>query len=206
MAKRANDYFELLSKQVKFCTQAADKLEAILNTYSLETISDQQRIMHEIEQNADNLHHEILAKLSREFITPIDQEDILRLVQIVDDVTDALDEVVIDLYTYNVKHLSDDILALVGIVKECVTALDSAVSNLKNFKNPDVLRPLLVEVNNIESKADVLYIEAIHRLFISDINVKEIIGIKEIFDSLENCCDLCEHAADVIEQTVIKNV
>lgn len=30
-------------------------------------------------------------------------------------------------------------------------------------------------------------------------------GSKAVYDSLENCCDLCEHAADVIEQIIMKN-
>ena len=30
-------------------------------------------------------------------------------------------------------------------------------------------------------------------------------GSKAIYESLENCCDLCEHASDVIEQIIIKN-
>lgn len=54
--------------------------------------------MHDIEHRADEIHHDILKKLSTEFITPIEQEDILCLVQIIDDITDALDEVILDVY------------------------------------------------------------------------------------------------------------
>lgn len=39
---------------------------------------------------------------------------------------------------------------------------------------------------------------------ICEADAKTLIGHKEIYDSLEECCDLCEHAADVIEQ-IIKN-
>lgn len=206
MAKKSNDYFELLTMQVRCSVQASDLLVKILEGYSSEKLDDQRTFMHKIEHDADDLHHEILTKLSREFITPIDQEDILRLVQIIDDVTDALDEVVIDMYMYNVTALPEDTLSLAKTVNRCVRALENAVGELKNFKKPDRLRNLLIEVNSIESEADAIYVEAVHRLFTSDIGVREIIGGRAIYESLENCCDLCEHAADVIEQTVIKNV
>ena len=206
MAKKNNNYFELLAMQVRCCVKASELLVNILDGYSSEKLNNQRELMHEIEHNADDLHHEILMKLSREFITPIDQEDILRLVQIIDDVTDALDEVVIDMYMYNVVKLPDDTLQLAKTVNRCVQALEDSIGELKNFKKPDRLRNLLIEVNSIESEADAIYVEAVHRLFTSDIGVREIIGGRAIYESLENCCDLCEHAADVIEQTVIKNV
>ena len=161
--------------------------------------------MHEIEREADALHHDILTKLSVEFITPIDQEDIVRLVQIVDDVTDALDEVVLEFYMYSVDEMPAEAPALSKIVNRCVNALHEAVKELKNFKKPDTLRNLLVKVNTIEGDADAAYVEAIHNLFKSTSDARKLISDKAIYESLENCCDLCEHASDVIEQIIIKN-
>ena len=76
---------------------------------------------------------------------------------------------------------------------------------MKNFKKPEALRKLLVEVNTIESDADNIYVEAIHELFEKETESKVLISSKAIYESLENCCDLCERAADVIEQIIIKN-
>ena len=67
------------------------------------------------------------------------------------------------------------------------------------------LHALLVRVNDIESEADTIYTEAIHSLFGSSIDYKTLLGAKTVYEGLEHCCDLCEHAADVIEQIVIKN-
>lgn len=205
MAKNKNDYFKLVEQQVEYCVQAADLLEEILCNYSEQSIPTQREKMHEIEHKADDVHHEILTKLSAEFITPIDQEDILHLVQIVDDVTDALDEVVLEFYMFHIDKMPVDAPGLSKIVNRCVKALYEAAKELKNFKKPEILRKLLVEVNTIESDADKLYMEAIHRLFGSDCDSKTLIGNKVVYESLENCCDLCEHAADVIEQIIIKN-
>ncbi len=203
--KNKNDYFKLIEEQLSYCVEASNLLEEILETYSPDTILGQKEKMHEIENKADELHHDINTRLSVEFITPIDQDDILRLVQIVDDVTDSIDEVVLDLYTYNVIDMPPDAMPLAKIVGRCVTALYNAAKELKNFKKPDTLRKLLVEVNSIESEADSCHAEAIHNLFVGCQNTKKLIGNHAIYDSLENCCDLCEHAADVIEQIIIKN-
>ena len=154
---------------------------------------------------ADEVHHDILNKLSTEFITPIDQEDILRLVQIIDDITDAIDEVILDIYMYHMERIPAKIRELSKIVNKCVKALNEAVAELKNFKKSEALRTFLINVNDIEIEADQIYIEAIYELFGSESVGKNLIGTKAVYEGLENCCDLCEHAADVIAQVVIKN-
>lgn len=206
MAKKNNDYFALIQSQTSYCVQASDLLEEILSRFQAAHIADYRSRMHEIENTADGVHHDILNRLSTEFITPIDQEDILRLVQIIDDITDALDEVILDVYMYCIEVIPARTVELSHIVNRCVKALNEAAGELKNFKKPEALRALLVKVNDIEIEADAVYIEAIHTLFgTSTVDGKTLMGAKAIYEALEDCCDLCEHAADVIEQIIIKN-
>lgn len=203
--KNRNDYFKLMEEQLEYSVQASELLEEILCNFSAKEVPAQREKIHSIEHRADEIHHDILAKLSAEFITPIDQEDILRLVQIIDDVTDALDEVVLEFYMFHIDKMPAHAPELSKIVNHCVKALYEAVKELKNFKKPEALRKLLVEVNTIESDADNIYVEAIHELFEKETESKVLISSKAIYESLENCCDLCERAADVIEQIIIKN-
>lgn len=205
MAKHKNDYFLLAQQQVEFCVQASELLEEIMCNYSAGSIAVQREKMHAIENKADEMHHDILTRLSAEFITPIDQEDILHLVQIIDDVTDALDEVVLECYMFHIHELPRGAADFSKIVNRCVKALSSAVKELKSFKKPDNLRRLLVEVNTVEGEADTVFLEAIHRLFGEENDSKKLIAHKAIFECLEDCCDLCEHAADIVEQIIIKN-
>lgn len=205
MAKNKNDYFKLIEQQVTYCVEASNLLEEILCNFNHATIADQRNKMHEIENAADKIHHHILSCLSVEFITPVDQEDILRLVQIIDDITDALDDVVLDFYMFHIDQVPEGASELSKVVNRCVTALLAAAKELKNFKKPDALRAQLVKVNDIECEGDAIYIESIHMLFANPSSEKTLLGTKAIYDSLEHCCDLCEHAADVIEQVIIKN-
>lgn len=205
MAKKNNDYFALIQKQTSYCVEASNLLEEILCKFHGESVNAYRSQMHEIEHTADEVHHDILRKLSTEFITPIDQEDILRLVQIIDDITDALDEVIMDVYMYHIDTIPAGTGELSKIVNRCVKALHEATGELKNFKKPEKLRELLIRVNDIEIEGDTAYTDAIYRLFGSTSDGKTLLGAKAIYEGLESCCDLCEHAADVIEQVIIKN-
>ena len=205
MAKKQNDYFELIQKQSAYCVEASNLLEDILCKFNADSVESYRTQMHGIEHQADEIHHDILKKLSTEFITPIDQEDILRLVQIIDDITDALDEVILDVYMYRIDVIPERTADLSRIVNRCVKALHEATAELKNFKKPEKLRGLLIKVNDIEIEADNVYMESIYTLFGSNLDGKALLGAKAVYEGLENCCDLCEHAADVIEQVIIKN-
>ncbi len=203
--KKGNNYFELIKAQAAYCRQASNLLETILCDFDPERIAEYHRQMHDIEHTADGVHHDILNRLSTEFITPIDQEDILRLVQIIDDITDALDEVIQDIYIYHIDRITDETAELARTVAKCVSALCEATDELKSFKKPDVLRTKLVKVNDVEGEADAIYARAIYNLFGSTSDAKVLLGGKAVYESLEQCCDLCEHAADVIAQVIIKN-
>lgn len=205
MAKNRNDYFSLIEEQLSHSVRASELLREILSNVTSENIQAYKERMHEIEHLGDDIHHSILSRLSAEFITPIDQEDILHLVQLIDDITDALDEVVLELYMFDVRRVPDTAPMLGEKVDECVKALYAAGAELRNFKKPEQLRRHLIEVNARESEADEIYTEAIHKLFVTESDVRILLGSKSIYDSLEGCCDLCEHASDIIEQIVIKN-
>lgn len=205
MAKKTSNYFELIKKQSSYCVEAAKLLEEIISHFTPEGIGAYREQMHCIEHTADGVHHHILNALSTEFITPIDQEDILRLVQIIDDITDAIDEVILDIYMYRIDKIPEGTATLANAVTRCVCALDEAAGELKNFKKPDMLRARLVKVNDIEGEADELYTQAIYELFGNRTDAAVLMASHAIYEGLEDCCDLCEHAADVIEQVIIKN-
>ncbi len=205
MAKNRNDYFKLIEEQLSYSVQASELLGEILSEVTPDNIHDYKDKMHAIEHQGDDIHHSILSGLSAEFITPIDQEDILQLVQIIDDITDAVDEVVLELYMFDIKKVPDVAPMLGGKVDECVKALYAAGAELRNFKKPNLLRQHLIDVNTHEGEADEIYTEAIHKLFVTESDFKVLLGARGIYNSLEACCDLCEDAADIIEQIIIKN-
>ena len=205
MAKKTNEYFLLIEQQAAICVEAAALLENILTEYSAAGMAVRRVEMHSVERRADGICHDIRNRLSAAFITPIDQEDILHLAQLLDDVTDALDEVALECYMFRLAELPAGAPAFAGLTHRCVGKLCEAAIELRNFRSSGRLRALLAEVNTLEEQADDAYATAIHDLFAEDAAPRTLIAGKEIFDCMEACCDLCGHAADVMDQIIIKN-
>lgn len=205
MAKKTNEYFLLIEQQAAICVEAAALLENILTEYSAAGMAVRRVEMHAVERRADGICHDIRNRLSAAFITPIDQEDILHLAQLLDDVTDALDEVALECYMFRLAELPAGAPAFAGLTRRCVGKLCEAAIELRNFRSSGHLRALLAEVNTLEEQADDAYATAIHDLFAEDAAPRTLIAGKAIFDCMEACCDLCGHAADVMDQIIIKN-
>lgn len=205
MAKKTNEYFLLIEQQAAICVEAAALLENILTEYSAAGMAVRRVEMHAVERRADGICHDIRNRLSAAFITPIDQEDILHLAQLLDDVTDALDEVALECYMFRLAELPVGAPAFAGLTHRCVGKLCEAAIELRNFRSSGRLRALLAEVNTLEEQADDAYATAIHDLFAEDAAPRTLIAGKAIFDCMEACCDLCGHAADVMDQIIIKN-
>lgn len=205
MAKKTNEYFLLIEQQAAICVEAAALLENILTEYSAAGMAVRRVEMHAVERRADGICHDIRNRLSAAFITPIDQEDILHLAQLLDDVTDALDEVALECYMFRLAELPAGAPAFAGLTSRCVGKLCEAAIELRNFRSSGRLRALLAEVNTLEEQADDAYATAIHDLFAEDAAPRTLIAGKAIFDCMEVCCDLCGHAADVMDQIIIKN-
>ena len=96
MARRRNeDYFDTFVKLVDYSCQAANLLNDIMNNYNADLLQEKMKEMHEVEHGGDTERRAMIRKLSREFITPIEREDIMSLADAIDDVTDTIEDVLL---------------------------------------------------------------------------------------------------------------
>ena len=193
--------FELVS----FSLEAARSLHNTLSNFDVNTLKDAQDALHGIEHEADLKKHDIIKKLSREFITPIEREDILRLTQVIDDVTDEIDEVLRRVYMYNISKIRPEAVELAGVIVKCCEGLIRVTKEFTNFKRSSTIYNDIIEVNGLESAGDKIYTDAMCRLYRSTDNPVEIFVWHDMFESLEGCCDACEKVSDVIESIIMKN-
>lgn len=205
MAKKNSPYFSDFITMVGFSCQAAECLLDSLQNYRPETMDEQRAAMHEIEHDADQVKHEMMQRLVKEFVTPIDREDIIQLGNELDDVTDKIDDMLIRMYMYNVRSIRPAALSFAKVIVNCCKALREAMEEFPNFQKSTTLKQALIDVNSMEEEGDVIYIDAVRALYEEGGDPIEIAVWSELFDRLEDCCDACEHVADVMEMIAMKN-
>lgn len=204
MAKK-NIYFDAFVKQTEIACQAAEYLKNALTDFQPETLHAKRAHMHEIENRADEEKHEAMNKLAKEFVTPIEREDIVRLLDEIDEVVDLVEDVLIRIYMYNIKVILPEALHFVDVIQRSCEALLVAAKEFPNFQKSATLQQAIIDINTMEEEGDAIYIDAMRALFKGEKDPIQVIAWSETFDRLEDCCDACEHVADIMESVVMKN-
>lgn len=204
--KEKNDYFQMILSQMQHTHDAAVLLEGILTDYHAELLPSNRRRMHEIEHRADLLKHDMMENLIREFLPPIEREDLRALSEQIDTATDLIEDVVNKVYIYNVQRVRPEALEFTSLIRCAAENLVRVAENLGEFrKNGAAIERCIVDVNRLEEDGDRLYIECMARLFREEGDMLGMIAWRDLFNSLEQCMDACEHVADVVESVILKN-
>ena len=203
--KNEFDYFDSFIKLSEYCCDAAKMLDDILIDFNADTLEEKMKKMHDIEHAADLMGHEITRRLAKEFITPIEREDIVVLIHEIDDITDCIEDVLLHMYMYNVKDIRNDALRFSKLILKSCEELKAAFEEFKNFRKSKEIHNRIVTINRLEEDGDNLYTEAVRKLHMTSTNPIEIMTWTTAFNRLEKCCDACEEAVNIIESVIMKN-
>jgi len=206
MAKKQDQYFDIFVEMSGFSCSAAAFLRETLGDFHPETLSVALDKMHEIEHSGDMARHGMTKMLAKEFITPIEREDIMAMSEAIDTVTDKTEDVLQRLYMYDVKETRSEAILLADVIVKCTEALREALAEFRNFKKSKIISDRLIEINRLEEVGDRLFIDAVRGIFVDErIEAKERLAWNSVFGYMEDVCDACEDVADVIEGVIMKN-
>jgi predicted phosphate transport protein (TIGR00153 family) len=156
----------------------------------------------EVEHKCDNLTHEIIQRLNRTFVTPIDREDIFALARSLDDVMDAIDASASLVRLYRLDTVRFGARELARIISACTHEVHLALGGLEQNKG---VAAHSIEINRLENEADRQHALAVSRLFDDEHDPILVMKWKETLDFLEDATDRCEDVANVLEGVMVKN-
>jgi predicted phosphate transport protein (TIGR00153 family) len=159
----------------------------------------------QIEEECDAITHAVVASLHKTFITPIDRNDIHRLITTMDDVMDYVDAVCERIVLFGITAADKDLRDLAATLLTCAEGVLEAVTGLRDMKQSQLVLDKCVEINRLENVADGQLRGALARLFREQRDPIAIIKWKEIYEQLEEATDRCEDVANVIEGVVLEN-
>ncbi len=195
------DFYDLFVEVATRAAEAAKLLRALLKgspdgtTYHVDAI-------RKLENECDELTHEVVRRLDRTFITPIDREDIHLISSDLDDVMDRLDATARRAKIFRVGESPVGVDALCVIVEEITTEVLKAVLALRD--GHDVLQHC-IRAKRLEEQGDAVYHDMLGHLFDTETDPVRIIKWKEMFDMLEQALDEAEDVANAIESIVLKH-
>lgn len=154
------------------------------------------------EHEADGLTHEIIDRLDRTFITPLDREDIHALASQLDDVVDLIDGAARRVEIFGITEVHQPAVVLSEVVVRAAGEVEAAVRNMKDARTVNAKAR---ELKKLEEEGDAIYHESMGALFASDADALTVIKWKELYDKIEDALDQAEDVTNVLQSIALKN-
>ncbi len=198
---REEEFFDLFVEVAKRNQEAAAKLRELFEAPP-ERRAPIVESIKKLEHECDQITHEVVNRLDRPFITPLDREDIHKLASDLDDVIDTIDGTARRAQIFHLGAAPQGVRQLAEGIVGMTNTLGEAVSRLK--KGDDVIK-YCVQAKSLEEEGDVIYHDALGQLFEKETNAIELVKWKEIYDNLERTLDEAEDVANVVESIALKH-
>lgn len=196
-------FFDLFVESSSKIVRAAEVLEELIS--QCKNPHAKVAEIREIEHAGDDVIHETIARLHKTFVTPIDREDIHRLISCMDDVLDLINHTAQAIMLYKVERPPEKMSSMAQVIVMATREIDSAVRALRNLKRSEGILAHCVEINRLENQGDAIFRQAMAELFDKEDETLTVIKLKEIYEHLEAAIDKAEDVATTIEGIVLKH-
>ncbi len=196
--------YDLLEKQAMVARRSSEAFVAMAGDFG--NLAHYAAILDKLEDDGDDLTHELQNRITTMFITPLDKDDLRELSQALDDVTDLIEAAAARAELYSLTGPREDLRSLVNILDQLTDLTEAAVKELRNgFAKSETLRATLKEIHTVENHGDRAYRTALKTLFEDPgVDALTVIKWKEMFDRIESASDKCEHIAAIIGMIIDK--
>ena len=200
---REEKFFDLFIEVAKRCNEAASHLKDLFSgkperwNYCIDAIK-------KLEHEADQVTHEVVTRLNRTFITPIDREDIHMLASDLDNVIDRIDGTARRVAIFKLMDTpAPGVIELCDVILRITATIVQGVSHLRD--DHDAVIECSIEAKKLEEEGDAVYQNILARLFEEERDPIRLIKWKEIYDTLETTIDYAEDVANDLESIALKH-
>ena len=204
--KKNNYYFDSFPTLAHYSVECGEMILNFLKNYDVKKLEETKTSVHLIEHKADELKHEVTAKLLKEFMTPVDREDIYELLKLIDEVTDAIEEISLRLYLYNVQEIPDRFVELTEVTVNCMKETEVCLEHIYDYLNENVFKEYVDAVVKLEEKSDEIYIESVHALYAKEKDFKKLYIDEELYSLMEDVSDRCREVCRFVQNIALKNI
>lgn len=197
------DFFVFFEDHAALVVKGAKGLLSFVPPEAVNT--EAYRAIKLCEVEADQIARKCVEALHKTFITPIDRSEILRLIATMDDIIDLINDVGKFILLYKIKPLKKESVTLVNILIQATEYMQLAIKELRKKKRERALNSHFQKINELEHEGDIVFADALSRLFDEEKDPLMVIKYKEIFEYLEEAINKTDHVAHILEGIVLEN-
>lgn len=199
---REEHFYDFLEQQARAAHAGAKALSKFSTNGT--SAEEAREAVQKIEHDGDRIVHEMEEALARTFVTPIDREDLQKLSAELDGVLDLTNGAIRACVMLGVEKPTEPMKKLIAIIVKATERLNEAIPKLRRHQYAEIVSDAR-ELRKIEKEGDVVYREAISKLFQEVSDAKVLIREKTVLEDLENAVDHCDSIADTLANLALKH-
>jgi hypothetical protein len=196
-------FFDLFNQHADLCVKGSKEMLALMTNF--DDLESRVHAIEGVEKQADAVTYNTIELLHKTFITPLDRDDIHKLITRMDDILDLLEDAGQTISLYDIREVTPEAKRLAELCVACTEKVKVAVGMLHNMNNSRDILTVCEEIDRLESDADHVMRAAMSKLFRDEPDVRTLIKLKAIYELLETVTDRCEDVANIIEGIVVEN-
>jgi predicted phosphate transport protein (TIGR00153 family) len=196
-------FFDLFNQHAALCVKGAQEMVGLMTNF--DDLENRTHAVESLEKQADKITYATVDLLHKTFITPIDRDDIHKLITRMDDILDMMEDAAQTISLYDLQAVTPEAKRLAELCLACCEKVQQAVGMLHNMDNAQKMVAICEEIDRLESDADHVMRAAMSKLFRDEPDVRNLIKMKAIYEILETVTDRCEDVANIIEGIIVEN-
>jgi uncharacterized protein len=200
---RETSFFDFFEEHAALTIEGTKEFLSMVTTGA--NIPAKCRRISDIEHETDTITHRCVEALHKTFITPIDRDQIHRLITRMDDIMDYVEAAAERIELYELTTMTGDVRDLADALHRAAQQVEGAVRGLRTLKEPQATLKLCIDINRLENETDAILRRSVARLFKDEKDPILVIKWKEIYENLESAADRCEDVANIIEGVILEH-
>lgn len=203
VSKKEDKFYEMLqilSRDLSSCVKVWDEI-----TRGWPETKGRIPEVAALEIRCDASENAIFDELNTSFITPFDREDLDRMAREMGEIGDFAEGTSARYDIFDVHQMIPEAAQMTGLICDAVSEMVVLFEHLPQFKKDPVVREKAKRIGAIEDEGDVVYRNALGRIFNEPDNPIHVFKWKSLLDPMERTLDTCKTVSNIVLGVIMKN-
>lgn len=197
-------FYDLLEASACEAKNSASILVQLLPQTNGENLDEPLADLALVRRKHKRTSQEITEQLCKTFVTPLEREDIEALSASLYRVTKNIEKIGERLAICPRQISSEKFVRQVAMIEHATEAIVRMVMELRKKSHVETISDSYERLQTVEGEADKLMVELLRELYHDEIDAKQVIILKDLYELLEKVIDRCRDAGNVVFQIVLK--
>ena len=201
---RDGKFYDLLEASSHEARESAAILARILPQHGTADFEDTLADLAQARRKHKRTSREITEQLCRNFVTPLEREDIEALSGALYRITKNIEKIGERLLIYPHQITEDQFARQIKMIENAVDSVETMVFSLRKKTDVETISDTFERLQTVEGEADKLMVALLKELYRGEVDVRTVLILKDLYELFEKVIDRCRDAGNVVFEVVLK--